>query len=73
MSESNRKEKSLSDTQIHSHTALLVMDMQVGIVTRYTQTGDFLTPTSTAITAARTASIPVIYVVVAFRPGYPEE
>jgi len=72
MSESNRKEKSLSDTQIHSHTALLVMDMQVGIVTRYTQTGDFLTPTSTAITAARTASIPVIYVVVAFRPGYPE-
>src|SRR6266568_9076429 len=52
--------------------ALLVMDMQVGIVTRYTQTGDFLTPTSTAITAARTASIPVIYVVVAFRPGYPE-
>src|SRR2546421_7777708 len=72
MSESNRKEKSLSDTQTHSHTALLVMDMQVGIVTRYAQTGDFLTPISTAITAARAASIPVIYVVVAFRPGYPE-
>jgi len=48
------------------------MDMQVGIVTRYAQTGDFLTPISTAITAARAASIPVIYVVVAFRPGYPE-
>ena len=63
----------MSDTQTHSYTALLVMDMQVGIVTRYTQTGDFLTPTSTAITAARAASIPVIYVVVAFRPGYPEE
>jgi len=62
----------LSDTQTHSHTALLVMDMQVGIVTRYAQTGDFLTPISTAITAARAASIPVIYVVVAFRPGYPE-
>ena len=69
---SNRKEKSLSDTQTHSHTALLVMDMQVGIVTRYAQTGDFLTPISTAITAARAASIPVIYVVVTFRPGFPE-
>ena len=70
--DSNRKEKSLSDTQTHSHTALLVMDMQVGIVKRFAQTGDLLTLTSTAITAARAASIPVIYVVVAFRPGYPE-
>lgn len=52
--------------------ALLVMDMQVEIVARYTQTGNFLTHTSTAIDAARTASIPVIYVGVAFRPGYPE-
>jgi nicotinamidase-related amidase len=72
MSNSNRKEKSLSDTQTHSHMALLVMDMQVGIVTRYAQTGDILTPISTAITAARAASIPVIYVAVGFRPGYPE-
>ena len=62
----------MSDTQINSHMALLVMDMQVGIVTRIAQTGDFLTPTSAAITAARAASIPVIYVVVAFRPGFPE-
>jgi len=63
----------LSDTQTHAHMALLVMDMQVGIVTRYVQTGDFLTHVSTAITAARAASIPVIYVAVAFRPGYPGE
>ena len=62
----------MSDTQTHSHTALLVMDMQVGIVKRFAQTGDLLTLTSTAITTARAASIPVIYVVVAFRPGYPE-
>ena len=62
----------MSDTQTHSHMALLVMDMQVGIVNRFAQTGDVLTPTNTAITAARAASIPVIYVVVAFRPGYPE-
>ena len=52
--------------------ALLVMDMQVGIVSRYAQAGDVLTPVRTAITAARAASIPVIYVAVAFRPGYPE-
>lgn len=61
-----------TNTQTHSHMALLVMDMQVGIVTRYAQVGDLLTTISTAITAARAASIPVIYVAVAFRPGYPE-
>jgi nicotinamidase-related amidase len=66
----DQKEKSMSDT--HSKMALLVMDVQVGIVTRYAQTGDILTPISTAITAARAASIPVIYVAMAFRPGYPE-
>lgn len=62
----------MSDTQTRSRMALLVMDMQVGIVTRYTQTGDLLTLTNTAITAARAASIPVIYVAIAFRPGFPE-
>jgi nicotinamidase-related amidase len=48
------------------------MDMQEGIVTRFAQTSDVLMLVSTAITAARAASIPVIYVVVAFRPGFPE-
>jgi nicotinamidase-related amidase len=52
--------------------ALLVMDIQAGIVARFAQTGDFLKRINTAITAARAASIPVIYVVVAFRQGYPE-
>ena len=52
--------------------ALLVMDVQAGIVARLAQTGDFLERINTAITAARAAQIPVIYVVVAFRPGYPE-
>ena len=60
----------MSDT--HANMALLVMDMQVGIVTRYVQGGDFFTPIHTALDAARAASIPVIYVTVAFRPGYPE-
>ncbi len=62
----------MSDTHTHSHTALLVMDVQEGIVTRFAHTSDFLKRMNTAITAARAASIPVIYVVVAFRQGYPE-
>ena len=59
----------MSDT--HSQ-ALLVMDVQAGIVARFTKASAILTPISTTIAAARAASIPVIYVVVAFRPGYPE-
>jgi nicotinamidase-related amidase len=66
------EEKSVSDPQTHSHTALLVMDVQARIVARYAQTGDVLERINIAITTARAASIPVIYVVVAFRPGYPE-
>jgi len=62
----------MSETHVHSHTALLVMDMQEGIVTRFARTDDILAPVRTAIDAARAAAIPVIYVVVAFRPGYPE-
>ena len=60
------------DTQPHSHMALLVMDVQEGVVGRYAQMGDVLTPISAAISAARAASIPVIYVKIALRPGYPE-
>ena len=62
----------MSDNQTHSQMALLVMDVQAGIVARFVQTGDFLERVNTAITAAHAAQIPVIYVVVAFRPGYPE-
>ena len=59
-------------SETHANMALLVMDMQVGIVTRYVQGGDFFTSIHTALDAARAASIPVIYVTVGFRPGYPE-
>ncbi|HET8842283.1 MAG TPA: isochorismatase family protein, partial [Ktedonobacteraceae bacterium] len=62
----------MSETQTHLHTALLVMDMQVSIASRYAQTDDFFGTTKAAIETARAASIPVIYVVVGFRPGYPE-
>lgn len=48
------------------------MDVQEGIVARFAQGEDFLHRIQNAITAARNASIPVIYVRVAFRPGFPE-
>src|SRR5579875_2522900 len=48
------------------------MDVQEGIVARFAQAGDVLAPIRTAIAAAHAAAIPVIYVKVAFRPGYPE-
>jgi nicotinamidase-related amidase len=65
-----QKGKAMSET--HANMALLVMDMQEGIVTRYAPMGDVLTPIRAALAAARAASLPVIYVTVAFRPGYPE-
>jgi nicotinamidase-related amidase len=53
-------------------TALLIMDVQKGIVNRFGDDAGYLTRLSAAISAARGAGIGVIYVVVAFRPGYPE-
>jgi nicotinamidase-related amidase len=53
-------------------TALLVMDVQRGIVERFSEDAGYLQRLSGAIAAARTAAIPVIYVRIVFRPGYPE-
>jgi len=53
-------------------TALLVMDMQNGIVSRFAENGKVLLPFQKAVEAARRHSIPVIFVRVAFREGYPE-
>jgi nicotinamidase-related amidase len=53
-------------------TALLIMDVQQDIVERYASDEGYLTRLSAAATAARGAGIGVIYVTVAFRPGYPE-
>lgn len=55
-----------------STRALLVMDVQQGIVDRYQSGPNALVPFQRAIAAARTNHIPVIFVRVAFRPGYPE-
>lgn len=53
-------------------TALLIMDVQQGIVDRFAGDEHYLPRLASAISAARTAGIRVIYVTVAFRPGYPE-
>ena len=53
-------------------TALLIMDVQKGIVDRFSDDASYLTRLSGTVSAARGAGIGVIYVVVAFRPGYPE-
>lgn len=55
-----------------SNTALLVMDMQVGIVAMLPAATAILDNIAKAIAAARSQNIPVIYVVVGFRNGAPE-
>jgi nicotinamidase-related amidase len=54
-----------------TRTALLVMDVQESIVARYPDP-DYLPRLRAAMDAARLAELPVIYVVVGFRPGAPE-
>ncbi|HEX4220529.1 MAG TPA: isochorismatase family cysteine hydrolase [Acidimicrobiales bacterium] len=56
-----------------ARSALLVMDVQNGVVERYgTDSGPLLVALATATRAARHAGVPVIYVRIAFRPGSPE-
>lgn len=54
------------------HTALLVMDFQRKMMERLADPTDLLNNVARAITGARKAGIPVIYVGLMFRPGYPE-
>jgi nicotinamidase-related amidase len=58
--------------QSTQNTALLVMDMQAGIVGRIPNSSTLISNVAKAITAARENEIPVIYVVVGFREGAPE-
>jgi nicotinamidase-related amidase len=53
-------------------TALLIMDVQQGIVDRFASDDGYLTRVAGAAAAARDAGIRVIYVTVGFRRGYPE-
>lgn len=52
--------------------ALLVMDVQNNIVSRIEHPGELLINLENTLGAARRAGIPVIYVTVGFRPGFPE-
>jgi len=54
------------------NTALLVMDVQVGIVGMLPDGAALVDSVAKAIAHARSKSIPVIYVVVGFRQGSPE-
>jgi nicotinamidase-related amidase len=58
--------------QSSNNPALLVMDMQNGIVSRFAGNGEVLLPIRNALEAARRHGIPVIFVRVGFSEGYPE-
>jgi nicotinamidase-related amidase len=56
-----------------ARSALLVMDYQSGIVAGYAMDQDaLLQRAAEVISGARRAGLPVFYVTVGFRPGYPE-
>jgi nicotinamidase-related amidase len=58
---------------VMSNTALLIMDLQQGIVDRYAeQSGPLLKTLASAATAARAVGVRVLYIRVAFRDGAPE-
>lgn len=58
--------------QKSQNRALLVMDMQMAIIGRVPDAAGLLGRVTKAISHARGQNIPVIYVVVGFRPGAPE-
>jgi nicotinamidase-related amidase len=55
-----------------NNAALLVMDMQVGILGMLPTATTLIQRTADAIATARSRKIPVIFVTVGFRPGAPE-
>jgi nicotinamidase-related amidase len=63
---------SLYMTETKDNTALLVMDVQPGIIERVANQEGYLTKIEQAIGHAHKQNMPVIYVVVGFRPGFPE-
>jgi len=55
-----------------SNTALLVMDVQPSILGRLENPEEYLARLKKAVDAAHAHQVPVIFVVVGFRPGLPE-
>lgn len=58
--------------QAADRSALLVMDVQPGILDRVADSAAYLVRVGAAVRAARGHGVPVIHVVVGFRPGLPE-
>lgn len=56
----------------HQNTALLVMDMQSAVIRHLPDYNEITGNVAKAIAFARANSIPVLFVVVNFRPGMPE-
>jgi nicotinamidase-related amidase len=54
------------------HTALLVMDMQGATVKMLPDSTSIIAAIKKSVQTARSNNIPVIYVVIGFRKGYPE-
>ena len=57
---------------VADRSALLVMDIQPGIIDRVPEPAEFLARAESVVRAARSHAIAVIHVVVGFRPGMPE-
>lgn len=56
-----------------NRAAVLIMDYQNDVVLRFSKAdASLLERAASVLSAARKAGIPVIYVVIHFRPGYPE-
>jgi nicotinamidase-related amidase len=53
-------------------SALLVMDVQAGIIDRMPDPPAYLAGVTETVRSARARAVPVIHVVVGFRPGMPE-
>ena len=58
---------------MENKTALLVMDVQNATMTLLPDPGAFIKAITQAIETARTKMIPVIYIVVGFRKGFPDQ
>lgn len=56
----------------NQNTALLIMDMQTPMLTMIAEPATIKTNVAKAIAHARAKNIPVLYIVVGFRPGLPE-
>jgi len=55
-----------------NNTALLVMDMQLAVLRNLSDYNEITGKVANAIAFARSQNIPVLFVVVGFRPGMPE-